>query len=112
MKLKLCLFPFDWVFTNYKMIIDILNNNFENLTDKSYISNKKHSLYHQYFFLHKPFLTNKGYYKRCITRFNNIISSTYRKLFVHTVFSYVSNHPVLEVDLHLLKQDHDFLGVL
>lgn len=92
MGLKLFSLPFDWIFTNSKLILDILNNNFADFTNVNLINNIEHKLYHKRFFLHKPYSDNQNYYKRCINRFNNILISPLNKLFIHTIFSNFDNH--------------------
>lgn len=87
---KKCSFPFDWVLSEPKVIIDCLENNFSNFLDKSnYISRTTrlcgHKLYHEKFFRHRnPMINNEDYeyYNRCVSRFKKLLEKKDNKLFV------------------------------
>lgn len=91
--LKKASYPFDWIFTNHKIITEILDNDFKNFLNKKYythISDSKcgHSLYHDSMFWHHNPLNNKEnykYFKRCVFRFREMIASKEKKLFVYLV---------------------------
>ncbi len=89
--LKLCSFPFDWIFSNNNTVIDCIKNDFNIFLDKTYyrsIEGKKcgHSIYgNDYFFNHHNPLIHEGdynYYVRCVNRFKNLLRSEGTKLFL------------------------------
>lgn len=88
--LKKCSFPFDWIFSNYEMILDCLENDFKIFLDKSYyihISKNKcgHSKYNnQMFFHHNPLIDKNhyNYFIRCVKRFKKLLEQEENKLFV------------------------------
>ena len=98
---KTCSYPFDWIFSNSKMIIDCLEDNFNIFLDKSYyinISNKRcgHAYYNreivnhyfrlnQVLFNHHNPLNNENdynYYTRCVNRFRELLNCEESKLFI------------------------------
>ena len=89
-KLKRCSYPFDWIFSNYTIIIHCLEDNFNIFLDKSYyvsISNEKcsHSYYCTQMFNHHNPLINENdyqYYVRCVHRFKQLLQYEERKLFI------------------------------
>ena len=94
-KLKLCSYPFDWIFSKYDNIIHCIENDFQIFLDKSYyidISYKMcgHSYYHKDMFGHHNPLnidSDYNYYIRCIDRFRNMLRSQERKLFITTALN-------------------------
>jgi hypothetical protein len=87
--LKLCSYPFDWIFSNCNNIIHSIEDDFNIFLDKSYyinISEKKcgHSYYCSHMWWHHDPLNNEddyNYYIRCINRFRNLIKLKENKLF-------------------------------
>lgn len=96
--LKLCSYPFDWIFSNCNNIISCIEDDFKMFLDKSYyvtISNKKcaHSHYHyQMFNHHNPLIHQKDYeyFVRCVNRFRKLLQFEQHKLFIMT-FPNMSN---------------------
>jgi len=88
--LKLCSYPFDWIFTDPTAVISCIEDGFVNFLDKTkYIENASwgtwgHQTYHQEMFTHRnPFLTkNYQYYERCVDRFKQLLARDDQKLFV------------------------------
>ena len=89
-KLKLCSYPFDWIFSHCDIITDCLEDDFNIFLDKSYyinISNSQcgHSKYNNGLFNHHNPLTNidhYNYYVRCVDRFKNLLQKQEHKLFI------------------------------
>ena len=83
--LKKCSYPFDWIFSNYNIVIDCLKTDFKIFLDKSYyidISHNKcgHSYYGNQMFNHRNPLININdyeYYNRCVDRFNKLLINKY-----------------------------------
>lgn len=90
--LKLCSYPFDWIFSNCDNIIHCIEDNFVCFLEKSYyISRNKsqcgHTKYHERMFNHHNPLTNidhYNYYVRCVDRFKNLLQKQEHKLFLMT----------------------------
>lgn len=90
--LKLCSYPFDWIFSNCDNIIHCIEDNFKTFLDKSYyinISQKKcgHSKYNKDMFNHHNPLINEdhyNYYVRCVDRFQKLLKKQESKLFIMT----------------------------
>ena len=88
--LKLCSYPFDWVFSTPDHVIDCIQDDFDKFLDKSYyinISETKcgHSQYYHHMFFHRNPLTNSDdydYYTRCVDRFRNLLKKQEHKLFI------------------------------
>lgn len=88
--LKLCSYPFDWVFSNYNIIIDCIETDFKFFIDKSYyynISHKRcgHNYYKELLWWHHNPLRNSDdyeYYLRCIDRFQKLLNFDENKLFL------------------------------
>ncbi len=88
--LKLCSFPFDWIFSSYNNIIDCLEDDFKNFLNKSHyesVENDKceHLYYDRIFFNHHNPLNNEkdyNYFERCVNRFRNLLNSNGTKLFI------------------------------
>jgi hypothetical protein len=89
-KLKLCSYPFDWIFSDYNNILHSIEDKFKIFLDKTYyinISNNMcgHSYYNKQMFKHHNPLTNENdynYFIRCINRFNRLLDDTNHKLFI------------------------------
>lgn len=94
--LKLESYPFDWIFTRPSIVIDCLQTNFTRLLDKSNYNQsvKDNKNVHKYYYPngltmfqhHNPY-RNKDYeyFVRCVNRFNALLKSPNKKLFVVTI---------------------------
>jgi len=91
--LKLVSYPFDWIFSYPNDIYDIINTNFEYFLNKDYYNNKdeninynSHTIYCpnlRMFNHHNPYKDcDNEYFKRCVSRFNNVIKKEETKLFI------------------------------
>ena len=88
--LKLCSYPFDWIFSNCDNIIHCIEDDFNIFLDKSYYINVSpsqcgHSKYHEVMFNHHNPLINidhYNYYIRCVDRFKNLLQKQEHKLFI------------------------------
>jgi hypothetical protein len=98
-------YPFDWVFTNGKTLIDCFENDFKNFLDKSKYYNIGnhcgcgHKDYHEMFFKHKNPCEDIDYvyYERCIERFRNVCKSDKTKLFIMSFINCdIKPHNLLE----------------
>jgi hypothetical protein len=94
--LKLESYPFDWIFSKPSIVIDCLQTNFARLLDKSNYKQcveEKRNI-HKYYYTneltmfqhHNPY-RNKDheYFVRCVNRFNALLQSPNKKLFVVTI---------------------------
>jgi len=90
--LKKCSYPFDWIYSDFNVVIDSLKDNFKKFLDKDnfidHLDNNPiqcgHKLYSRVMFNHSN-PRNKDvyeYYERCIARFNNLLKKKEKKLFV------------------------------
>ena len=108
--LKLCSYPFDWIFSNYDNIIDCIEDNFQIFLDKSYYINISesqcgHSKYNNRMFNHHNPLINidsYNYYVRCVDRFKNLLQKQEHKLFI-MIFINMNN-----IDENIKNNIHDF----
>ena len=90
--LKLCSYPFDWIFSNCDNIIHCIEDNFNIFLDKSYYVNISqsicgHSKYNNQMFNHHNPLINidhYNYYVRCVDRFKILLQKPEHKLFIMT----------------------------
>lgn len=90
-------YPFDWIFTDTSVLKDCLSNDFKVFLDESqyYHNNKEycsdplrrshcnHMTYGDKFFRHhcpKCFKEHHEYFKRCVTRFQNVINNKENKI--------------------------------
>lgn len=91
--MKLVSYPFDWIFSYPIDIYDIINTNFEYFLNKDYyfykdetINYNTHTKYCpnlRMFNHHNPYKdADYEYFKRCITRFNDVIKKEESKLFI------------------------------
>ncbi len=98
-------YPFDWMFSDENVIIDILNDDFNKFMDKSYYGDVKnkfsertcgHSLYHEDFFFHKNPRNEDDYlyYQRCINRFKGMLRDPGEKLFIMMYAPGSTKHPM------------------
>lgn len=118
LNLKRFSLPFDWIFSNCKMIIDILDNNFKDFINIKYIiGTSKHIKYHKKMFSHKNMTKEKNieYYKRCIIRFQKVINSKKKKLFIHTSYKILKNRIgyanffIFPYDKYKLETNKDYI---
>lgn len=102
--LKLCSYPFDWIFSDTNTILDCLQDNFTKFLDSSFYINNKHqfnprqcghSIYHEDFFFHKNprNIDDYNYYTRCVKRFKNLLSNKEEKLFMSMIVPDATRHP-------------------
>jgi hypothetical protein len=93
--LKKVSYPFDWIFSSPKVIIDILDNKFQKFLNKDYYLIKdldsktnKHLIYlpDLMLFNHRNPMKDEDYlyYKRCVDRFYNVLDKDEKKLFILT----------------------------
>ena len=134
-KLKLCSYPFDWIFIDYNNIIHCIENNFKIFLDKKYYTSiSKSRCGHTYYnnnmwWHHNPLVNQKDYdyYKRCIDRFKKLLNNDENKLFIillpnmsdinediknniinfNDKFSKYTNNYILLVILHLGNKDEN-----
>lgn len=90
-KLKLCSFPFDWIFCGPKINYEILTDNFKTFLDSSLYTKlaehrSGHKVYGHRFFNHKDpkTIADYEYYKRCIARLYEVINQVEHKVFIIT----------------------------
>jgi hypothetical protein len=114
--LKYTSYPFDWIFSNPYIILDMLNDNFEKFLNKNYYVFKnendeknKHSIYltDLYMFNHRNPIKDEDYlyYLRCINRFYKVLQKKEKKLFIMTL---LNNEIKNELDnIILLKSKFD-----
>jgi len=89
-------YPFDWVFTNLKMIKHCIEDDFKILLDKQYYPDKNpdawqqsHTFYHPFsddktFNHHNPLLEKDYlYFERCASRFRKLLQSNEFKVFLY-----------------------------
>lgn len=119
-KLKTKSYPFDWVFSYPALIIDCIENNFENFMNPKNLTRDKDSTTNTNTFYFKDHITmfhhqnpleeNKcSYFQRCIDRFYELLKSRKRKLFVVTILEksvYPTNNPEdFHSVVHLTEND-------
>ena len=90
--LKKCSYPFDWIYSNFIVVIDSLTDGFKKFLDKdNFIDHLHcnpiqcgHKLYGSAMFNHSNPRNQDvyEYYERCIVRFNNLLDKKEKKLFV------------------------------
>ena len=92
-KLKLVSYPFDWIFSYPIDIYDMINTNFEYFLNKDYYINQddtinynshiKYCINLRMFNHHNPYKdSDNEYFKRCVSRFNDVIKKEENKLFI------------------------------
>ena len=90
--LKICSYPFDWIFSNFENIMHCLKDDFNMFLDKSYYksigySKCGHSHYNNQMWWHHNPLYNENdynYYVGCVKRFKQLLKCEDRKLFIMT----------------------------
>jgi len=91
-KLKLCSYPFDWIFSNCDNILHCIEDKFNIFLDKSYYQDIDckwndnqcgHKYYNVNMFNHFDPRNEKdyNYYVRCVDRFKNLLKKKEHKLF-------------------------------
>jgi hypothetical protein len=93
--MKMASYPFDWVdIRNETNVLHCLKDDFNIFMDKSYYQpfepgKRRHSYYSYKFFNHKDPMKDEdyNYYKRCISRFKEMLSSGEKKLFMLGFFN-------------------------
>jgi uncharacterized membrane protein len=114
--LKLVSYPFDWIFSNPYIILDMLNDNFQKFLNKDYYVSKnphdeknKHSLYlpDLYMFNHRNPIKHEDYlyFQRCVQRFYNVISKPGKKLFIMTILCNEIKNEIIHIQNLKLKMD-------
>ena len=85
-------YPFDWIFSSQKIVVDAINDRFESFIDKENIislgEKAGNKLYHNSLFNHRnPISSDEdySYYKRAIERFLDLIDRGDSTVFVITV---------------------------
>lgn len=135
LKIKIASFPFDWLCTTPLIISDCIENNFRFFLDKSYYildETTKHPI-HKYYaenfqfdkmmFAHSNPLENDvyEYLKRCIKRFEILLKSEDKKLFVISYMvtytekvdsDYLSNIKTLNETLSKHTTNYDILCIV
>ena len=100
--LKLCSYPFDWVFSSCDNIIHCIEDNFNIFLDKSYYQDIQckwndnqcgHTYYNVNMFNHFDPRNEKdyNYYVRCVNRFKNLLQKEEHKLFI-IMFDNIDQH--------------------
>ena len=115
--LKLCSYPFDWIFSNCNNIIHCIEDNFNIFLDKSYyqdihtkrIGNNQcgHKYYDVNMFNHFDPRNEKdyNYYVRCVDRFKNLLQKKEHKLFI-MIFTNIEN--IENIKNHFIKNIINF----
>jgi len=91
--IKLVSYPFDWIFSYPNDIYDIINTDFEYFLNKEYYVNKNDTINYnshkkycpnlRMFNHHNPYKdSDNEYFKRCVSRFNDVIKKEESKLFI------------------------------
>jgi hypothetical protein len=97
-------YPFDWLFTDEKVILDIVKDDFKKFLDKSYygevvhkFSGRQscHTIYHEDFFFHKDPRNEEDYkyYTKCVDNFRNLLKDNDKKLFTMIFTPQLTSHP-------------------
>lgn len=120
--MKKCSYPFDCIFSNPKMIIDCIDDDFVKFLDRSlhipntkpkYKNNTKdksgHKIYGGHIFNHHYILEDKqyGYFVRCVNRFRELTKFNDNKLFI---ISFVNRKQ--DITKNLQKQLDDLYTTL
>jgi len=111
--LKLCSYPFDWIFSNCDNVIHCIEDNFKIFLDKSYYQDIQrkwnnnqcgHKYYNVNMFNHRDPRneTDYNYYVRCVDRFINLLQKQEHKLFI-MIFVNMNN-----IDENITNQIIDF----
>lgn len=96
--LRSCSGPFDWVFADLWIVKDCIESRFKTFMDRSkhipdHSSKAGHLDYGRHFFEHHNVTDDSAYnhYVRCVNRFNSVLASTDRKLFLICAFKITSS---------------------
>lgn len=88
-KLKVESYPFDWIYSNPKNVLRMIEDDFKTLLDKSFYISKKlragHKEYDDNLFNHHNPKDNErqyNYFVRCVMRFRLLLETRQKKLFV------------------------------
>lgn len=120
MGLKKASYPFDWIFSNEKVVIDCLENNFKNFLNRDCFidypsdNTKKclgHKLYDFKMFNHhnpRDFQEDFDYFKRCIERFKTALIDNKPKLYIQSTFKEIDINDVIELKNALSKKTSNF----
>lgn len=103
MQLRKQSFPFDWVFCDFDVVKDCLENDFSVFLDKTQYTDPVfkftdrqcgHAKYHEDFFFHKHPRTDEDYqyYQRTVERFREFLKSDKSKLFITMITPFGTNH--------------------
>jgi hypothetical protein len=113
--LRTAAYPFDWIYSTPKIIIDCIRTQFKNFLNKDlYINNSTkpdnsagHALYGNKMFYHKNPRNqiDYEYYVRCINKFNDILKKTNSKLFI--IIQYLKSYNLSEI----VKLDNELYGI-
>jgi hypothetical protein len=125
--LKKTSYPFDWIFSSPKVIVNILEDNFKKFLDKNYYMIKdvhskhnKHLIYlpDLMMFNHRNPLNDEDhlYYKRCIDRFYNVLERKEKKLFLLTslkneIENELKNICLLNYNLNLITENYILVAI-
>ena len=125
--LKKTSYPFDWIFSSPKVIINILEDNFKKFLDKNYYmirdinsTHNKHLIYlpDLMLFNHRNPLNDIDhlYYKRCIDRFYNVLKKKEKKLFLLTslknkIENELKNICLLNYNLNLITENYILIAI-
>lgn len=108
-------YPFDWIWTDDTIIVDMIEDDFAKLLDKSYYVEPVHKFsermcghtyYHEDLFFHKDPRNEEDhqYYHRCVDRFKEMVKSPEEKLFIMMFSPFVTKYPI---DLHEMIERGD-----
>ena len=88
-KLKRESYPFDWIYSNPKNVLHMIEDDFKTFLDKSFYISKKlragHTHYDDNLFNHHNPKDNEAqynYFVRCVNRFRDLLKTTEKKLFI------------------------------
>lgn len=112
-------YPFDWIFSNLKMITHCIEDDFKIFLDKDYYPDtsqdawqQTHSYYHPFsddktFNHHNPLLDNDyQYFERCVDRFRKLFQTEDFKVFLHIV---VNRDPINDMFKQSIIEFNTFL---
>ncbi len=99
--LKVCSYPFDWIFSSPEFIYEMLLQDFEHFVDKSYYlegaapESKRHIYNPGRFEHHSPFTNTEDYdyLNRCVERFRRVLGNPGHKLCLMNFVKVNSNSP-------------------
>ena len=102
--LKVCSYPFDWVFSDCDVVLDCLEDDFKKFLDRDKLIDPAHKFndrqcghsdYHEDFFFHKNPKEDcdHQYYERCVWRFKDLLKQDDKKLFLIVIVPDATQHP-------------------